>query len=76
MRVTLSLRELPELKDKGATYVDLSLSSTMPLTCSTRSYQPPLKRKMSKSAKTRAKKREKKANDDIAPIDEMVAEQV
>ncbi|KAF8922624.1 hypothetical protein CPB85DRAFT_1427913 [Mucidula mucida] len=45
MKITLSLVELPELKDKGATY------------------QPPLKRKMSKSAKTRAKKREKKADD-------------
>ncbi|KAF9044612.1 hypothetical protein BDZ89DRAFT_1008576 [Hymenopellis radicata] len=44
MKITLSLVELPELKDKGATY------------------QPPLKRKMSKSAKARAKKREKKAD--------------
>ncbi|KAF8156577.1 hypothetical protein B0H34DRAFT_783031 [Crassisporium funariophilum] len=41
MRVTLSMNELPELVDQGATY------------------QPPTKRKFSKTAKARAKKRAK-----------------
>ncbi|KIY72337.1 hypothetical protein CYLTODRAFT_449891 [Cylindrobasidium torrendii FP15055 ss-10] len=42
MRITLSVNEIPQLKDNGATY------------------QPPLRRKLTKSAKSRVRKRKVK----------------
>ncbi|KAG6827930.1 hypothetical protein H0H92_009908 [Tricholoma furcatifolium] len=69
MKITLSLSALPDLAEKGATYVFfLSLGSwiliglwTNDVPFPTYRYQPPKIRKLTKSAKLRMKKRERAA---------------
>lgn len=59
MRITLSTNELPELVEKGATYEPFQAIQHTHFHRSASSYQPPTRRKLSRSAKARARKREK-----------------
>jgi hypothetical protein len=61
MRITLSTSELPELVEKNATYEPVTHSNCRHTHSHlyVSSYQPPTCRKLSKSAKGRARKRAK-----------------